>query len=67
MTDVPIRMLLGALADGGHPGEGEGRVAALVAPRLEVVAVVTVSKPRASASTANSTRSRGANCSAEAL
>ena len=59
---------LGALAHRGHPGQRERRVAALVPPRLEVVAdrravhAVLLGRARRS-----STSSRGANCSADAL
>lgn len=58
---------LSAFAYSGQPGQGERRTTAYVTPRLIVVADQTESKPTFSARTANSTNSRGTNCSSEAF
>ena len=67
-TLVPSVAALGALADRAEPGERERRVAAVVAPRLEVVGdPAPVSRPSLLGVHRVVEQRRGPNCSAEAL
>jgi len=67
MTLVPIRMLLVRSPTATSQASENGACPPSWRHGWKWSLVVTVSNPRSSSSTANSTRSRGVNCSAEAL